>query len=127
MQDHQEAMVKSLVAVAWADGRMEGEEHEVIEALISSFELTGEDAAQIREYAKEPRSIDDVPITDLSADDRRVLLQHAVILTYIDGKQSEEEKIVLGKLSEKLRIPADESKAILEAAEARAKRLLELL
>jgi tellurite resistance protein len=127
MQDHQEAMVKSLVAVAWADGRVEGEESEVIEALISSFELSGEDADHIREYAKSPRSIDDVPITDLSTDDRRVLLQHAVILTFIDGKQSDEEKEVLAKLSERLRIPAEESKEILAAAEARAKRLLELL
>lgn len=127
MQDYQEAMVKSLVAVAWADGRVEGEESEVIEALISSFELEGADAEMIREYARSPRSIDDVPITDLSADDRRVLLQHAVILTYIDGKQSDEEKAVLQKLVEKLRIPSEEATQILDAAESRAKRLLELL
>jgi len=57
MQDHQEAMVKSLVAVAWADGRVEGEESEVIEALISSFELSEDDAKVIREYAKTPRKM----------------------------------------------------------------------
>ena len=33
MEDYQEAMVKSLVAVAWADGRVADEEKEVIEAL----------------------------------------------------------------------------------------------
>ena len=127
MQDYQEAMVKALVAVAWADGRVEQEETEVIEALISAFELGGEDADAIREYAKTPRVIGDVPVSDLSAADRRALIQHAVILTYIDGHQSEEEKAVLQELVKKVRVPDDEAQTILAAAEDRAKRLISLL
>ena len=127
MEDYQEAMVKSLVAVAWADGRMEAEENEVIEALISAFEIAGEDADTIREYAKTPRSIEDVPLTDLSGHDRRMLLQHAVILTYIDGKQSDDEVEVLNTLVEKLNLPEEEAKELLTSAEDRAKRLLDLL
>ena len=68
-----------------------------------------------------------MPLTDLSASDRRLLLQHAVILTYIDGEQSETEKKVLDDLIERLRIPEAEAKSLLESAEARAKRLLDLL
>ena len=127
MEDYQEAMVKSLVAVAWADGRVEAEETEVIEALLSAFEISPEDADALREYAKTPRSLADIPISDLSAADRRVLLQHAVILTYIDGNQSAEETKLLGELVEKLRVPADEAKEILAAADERAKRLLAFL
>ena len=127
MDDHQEAMVKSLVAVAWADGRVEDEETEVIEALISAFDIQGQDADMIREYAKEPRSIDDVPLTELSAHDRRMLLQHAVILTYIDGKQSDDEVKVLDALVNKLNLPEDEAKDLLSSAGDRAKRLLDLL
>jgi tellurite resistance protein len=127
MEDHQEAMVKSLVAVAWADGRVEAEETEVIEALISAFDIRGADADAIREYAKEPRNIDDVPLTELSAYDRRLLLQHAVILTYIDGRQSDDEVKVLNDLIAKLNIPEDEAKELLETAGTRAKRLLDLL
>lgn len=127
MQDYQEAMLKSLVAVAWADGRVDAEEHEVIEALISAFEVSSEDADTIREFAKSPKKIDDVPLSDLSASDRRVLLQHAVILTYIDGTQSEKEKEVLTSLVSKLRVPTDEATQILADADARAKRLLSLL
>ena len=127
MQDYQEAMLKSLVAVAWADGRVDGEEAEVIEALLSSFDVKGTDADAIREYAKSPRSIDDVPITELSAADRRTLLQHAVILTYVDGTQTEKEKEVLAALVAKLRIPDEEAKEILEAADGRARRLMSLL
>ena len=74
-----------------------------------------------------PRSLADIPISDLSAADRRVLLQHAVILTYIDGNQSAEETKLLGELVEKLRVPADEAKEILAAADERAKRLLAFL
>jgi len=127
MQEHQEAMLKSLVAVAWADGRMEGEEHEVIEALLSAFEVQGEDADKIREFAKEPRTLADVPLTDLSAEDRRALLQHALILTFIDGTQSEQEKQILQELVVKLRVPSEEATELLAAAEIRARRLLELL
>lgn len=127
MQDYQEAMLKSLVAVAWADGRVDAEEHEVIEALISAFEVSAEDAEQIREFARSPKAIDDVPLSDLSASDRRVLLQHAVILTYIDGTQSEKEKEILSTLVAKLRVPTDEATQILADADARAKRLLSLL
>ena len=126
MQEHQEAMLKSLVAVAWADGRVEEEESEVIEALLAAFEIGGDDADSIREYAKTSRSIDDIPITDLSATDRRQLLQHAVILTYIDGELSTEEVGLLNALVEKLRIPEDEASELLKYAEQRAKRLLEL-
>ncbi|NOY94145.1 MAG: TerB family tellurite resistance protein [Deltaproteobacteria bacterium] len=127
MQDAQEAMVKSLVAVAWADGRMDDEEAEVIEALISAFELDGDDAEGIREFAKTPRTLADVPLTDLSAADRRLLLQHAVILTYVDGEQSEQEKQILNAMVQGMSIPADEANELISRADARAQRLLELL
>ncbi len=127
MEDHQEAMVKSLVAVAWADGRMEDEESEVIEALLSAFEIRGDDADTVREYAKTPRTLDDVPLTELSAHDRRLLLQHAVIVTYIDGRQTDDEVKVLDELVTKLHIPEGEAKELLEVAGQRARRLLDLL
>jgi uncharacterized tellurite resistance protein B-like protein len=127
VEDYQEAMVKSLVAVAWADGRMESTESEVIDALLSAFQIQGDDANAIREYAKTPRTLDDVPLTELSAHDRRMLIQHAVILTYIDGKQSDVEIAVLKKLVEKLRVPDTEAKELIDTATTRAKRLLDLL
>lgn len=127
MEEHQEAMVKSLVAVAWADGRMDGQEAEVIDALLSAFEIQGDDADTIREYAKEPRKLVDVPLTDLSASDRRLLLQHAVILTFVDGEQSDTERQVLDELVERLHLPAAEAKVLMQASENRAKQLIDLL
>lgn len=126
MHEEDMAILKSLVVVAWVDGRIAGEEAEHIEALINAFGASDAEAEQVREFAKTPRSLGDIPITDLSADDRRTLLNHAVVLTYIDGEQSTEEKALIGELRDTLRIPETEAARIIEAAEARVKRLLQL-
>ena len=127
MHEQDTAILKSLVSVAWADGRVSGEETEVLEALLQAFEASSEEAAQIREYAKSPRSLADIPLSDLSADDRRILLQHAVLITFIDGEQAPQEKAMLAELCEKLRIPVEEAKSLLGTAEGRAKRFMDLL
>jgi tellurite resistance protein len=127
MHEQDKAIVKSLVSVAWADGKVTFEETEVLEALLQAFDATREEAAEIREYAKVKRSIDDIPLTELSADDRRALLQHAVLITFIDGEQAPEERTLLEQLCVRLRISAEEAPALIAAAEGRAKRFLDLL
>ena len=127
MHEQNMAIVKSLISVAWADGRFADEERDMVEALIAAFEATDKEAEQIRAYAKDKRSIDDIPLTELSTDDRRVLLQHAVLLTYVDGTQDPSEKKFIDDLCAKLRIPEDEAKHLIEGAEGRAKRFLNLL
>jgi tellurite resistance protein len=127
VEAHVDAILKSLVAVAWADGRLDGTESEVLQALIEAFELGEQDAARVRDYARRPRTLDDVPLTELSADDRRMLLQHAVLLTYIDGEQSQDEKALLHDLAGRLRIPDDEANQVLASSERRARRLAGVL
>lgn len=126
MDAHVEAMVKSLVAVAWADGRVDAEERDVLDALISAFQLSSDDAKKVREYAKEPRSMDDLQLTQLSDSDRRQVLQHAVILTYVDGDQSDNERSVIQQLLSKLNIPDEEATEIIKNAAKRAQRLVAL-
>jgi tellurite resistance protein len=127
MHEQNMAIVKSLISVAWADGRFADEERDMVEALIAAFEATDKEADQIRAYAKDRKSIDDIPLTELSTDDRRVLLQHAVLLTYVDGTQDPSEKQFIADLCKKLHIPDDEAQRLIEGAEARAKRFLNLL
>lgn len=127
MHDENMAIVKSLVSVAWADGVFADEEREMVEALIAAFDASDDEAKVIRDYAAEKKSLDDIPISDLSADDRRVLLQHAVLLTYVDGEQAASEKQFVHDLCAKLRIPDEEAKPLIEGAETRAKRFLNLL
>ena len=121
------AIVKSLVSVAWADGTYAEAEREMVEALISAFEANDEQAKEIRTYADTQKSVDDIPIDDLSDDDCRVLLQHAVLLSYVDGVQHESEKRLIEELAKKLGIPDDEAKALIDLAEQRARRFLNLL
>lgn len=127
MQAHIEAIVKSLVAVAWADGRLDGSEGELLDALASAFELAEDDARRLKAFAAEPRTLDDVPLTELSADDRRLLLQHAVLITYVDGEQTSDERELLRDLAGRLRIPAEESEQVLSSADRRAQRLSKML
>src|SRR5689334_8103398 len=127
MHEQDKAILKSLVSVAWADGRVTSEETDIIEAILQAFEASPEDTKEMREYAKTRRTLGDIPLSDLSADDRRLLVQHAVLLTFIDGAQSPEEKKLLAELCEKLRIPSNEAVSLLSSAESRAKRFLDLL
>jgi len=121
------AILKGLVTVAWADGRMAGEEKEVLEALLQAFEATPSEAHEVRLFAREPKKLSDVPLHDLSADARRLLLQHAVLISFVDGEQDQKEKQIIDELCEVLRIPSIESRGLVAAAEERAKSLLKLL
>jgi tellurite resistance protein len=127
MHEQNMAIVKSLVTVAWADGVYAEEEREMVEALIAAFEADDAEAKEIRDYAAEKKSLDDVPLSDLSADDRRVLVQHAVLLSYVDGEQAASERAYIEALCKHLRIPDDEAKGLVDAADTRAKRFLNLL
>jgi uncharacterized tellurite resistance protein B-like protein len=121
------AIVKSLVSVAWADGSFGSAEREMVDALLVAFDADEEEAKQVREYAETKRSLEDIPIEDLSSDDLRVLVQHAVLLTFIDGQQDVQEKAFVESLAKFVGIQDDEAKALIEQAEQRARRNLKLL
>jgi tellurite resistance protein len=121
------AIVRGLVSVAWADGKVAAEEHEVIDALLAAYNASPSEIREVRGYAAKPRTLDDIELTDLSLDDRRVLLQHAVLLSYIDGEQHEREKQVLSELIERLHLTPADATRIMSAAEHRAKELLPAL
>lgn len=117
-----EAMVKSLVAVAWADGVMHREEEAVLQALVTAFRLDDESAAEMRDYAKTRRTLDDLPLSRLLDPERRALLQHALLLTHSDGTQTDEELCVIHQLARKLAIPDDETAELITAARRRDHR-----
>ncbi len=127
MHEQEYAIVRALVPVAWADGHFAEKEKEMLEALLDAYEATEDEKKQLREYAQEKRTLDDINLQELSAEDRRVLLQHAVLLTFADGHQHADETKLLGDLATKLKVPADEAKAVIADAEARAKKNLKLL
>ena len=121
------SILRLLTALAWADGRVDAEEQEVVEALLDAFGAEPGEAGEIREWARTPRSLDDVDVSGLSRSDVQLALQHGVLLTYIDGEQSESETKMLDTLVAKLGLTPEEAAPLLESANAFAKELLSAL
>lgn len=126
MTPKEKTIVKSLVAVAWADGSVKAPEQGMIEGLLWAFGANEEDEKEVLEYAKRKRTLkDDVPVADLERADRELLIAHAALLTHADGKQTKSEERVLDGLCELLGFSKDEAKPIVANARDRAKKLAE--
>ncbi len=99
MSPAEKNILKSLVAVAWADGRMESAETSVIEGLLSGFAASDEEEQEILEYAETRRTLEeDIPVGDLSDEDRELLFANAALLVQADGKETLSERRVLIQL-----------------------------
>ena len=127
MHEQELAIIRGLVPVAWADGDFAEKERQMLDALLDAYDASPEEKKAMHEYAKEKRGLEDIELQDLSAADRRVLLQHAVLLTFADGEQHAAETKILGELATKLKIPGEEATAVIAEAEVRAKKHLGLL
>jgi tellurite resistance protein len=121
------AILKGLVCVAWADGKVQESERALLDALLQSFAATPSEVHEVKQFAESKRTLADVPIHDLSYDDRRVLLTQAVLLSFVDGEQHEQERKLIDELCRVLRIPTIEADGIVGAAEQQARSLVPLL
>jgi len=109
-------IVKSLVAVAWADGSVDQPESSVIEGLLCGFDATDSEEQEILEYAKQKRTLDeDIPLGELHREDRELLLANAALLTHADGKQTPKEKALLDRLIQVLEFEEREAAAIVKS------------
>jgi tellurite resistance protein len=124
MHEQDMAIIKALVPVAWSDGVYSDHEKQTLEGLLAAYDATEDEKERIMGFAAEKRTLDDIDLQELSAEDRRVLLQHAVLLTFADGDQNPEEVAFLQLLSQRLKIPADEATVVMAASAERAKKLL---
>ena len=121
MTPSEKNIVKSLVAVAWADGTVKEPEIGMIDSLLWAFGASDEDEAEIKEFAKKKRTIkEDVPLDELEPADRELLLAHAALLTHADGKQTKAEEKILKDLGEHLGFSAAQARPIIEHAKERA-------
>jgi uncharacterized tellurite resistance protein B-like protein len=127
MHEQDKAILQTLVSVAWADGHFAERERQLLDALLESFGADGPEADELRNYAATPRIFDDIPITELSYSDRRAALQHAVLLSWVDGSQGPEELAILERLRDKLHISESEAEPLIAAANERSRELLKLL
>lgn len=127
MHEQDKAILQGLVSVAWADGTFADREREMMVALIEEFGASEDEAKELHEYMSTKRGLEDIPLTELSAGDRRNLLCHAVALSWIDGDQAESEATFLVELRDHLKVSAEDFEEISKVQTARAKELLKLL
>jgi uncharacterized membrane protein YebE (DUF533 family) len=127
MHEQDLAIVKGLVPVAWADGVFAEREREMLDAVLDAYGATDKEREMLHEYAEQRRTLDDIDLQELSSDDRRVLFQHAVLLTFADGDQSADEAELLKALAKRVRLPDDEAAALMTAGAVRAKKYLHLI
>jgi uncharacterized tellurite resistance protein B-like protein len=117
-------LIKMLVAIAWADGRVAPEEMEIVGAVVEGFGLDEADAKEMLEWAVTPRTLDDIDVSGLTEDDLALVLHQAVLLTYVDGEQSDKEVALIKALVEKIGMDKARADEVLAGAAARAKALL---
>jgi uncharacterized membrane protein YebE (DUF533 family) len=128
MDDEKEKMMmKLLVAMAWADGRVDAEEMQVVEAMLESYGVEPETTEEVLAWAKTPRTLDDVDIAGLSSDDAELVLHQSVLLSFVDGEQSDKEIDLLNALIRKLAISTEAADAVMKSATAHAQSLLPVL
>ncbi len=121
------AIIKALVPVAWADGDFAKSEQEMLRALLEAYGASTSECDELLGYASTKKSLDDISLDELSANDRRVVLQHAVVLSFADGVESPSETAILNELAKRLRIPTDEAATLIKQSAERAKKHLGLL
>ena len=127
VSETQKKLFKVLVALAWADGKVDAEEMEVVYAVLDTFGADARTVAEVVEWAKTPRTLDNVDLNGLSVEDAQLVLYQAVLLTFIDGEQSEKEVTLLNEFVGRLGVDKDAADSILSNATARAKELLPVL
>lgn len=110
-------IVKSLIAVAWADGQMESSEASVVEGLLVGFDASESEEKELLDWAKTPRSLDnDVPLGEMGEEDRELLLANAALLVLADGVQTADETEALNHLIKLLGIGEAEAKKIISGS-----------
>ena len=111
-------IVKCLVAVAWADGKVAAPESGVIEGLLCGFDASADEEREVLDYAKHKRTLSaDAPLQELSSEERELLLANAALLTHADGEQSASEKELLNKLVSLLEFDEESAGEILESVQ----------
>ena len=122
----EKTIVKSLVAVAWADGNLAEPEAGMIDSLLWAFGASEEQEEEIRAFAKKKRTIKgDIVAKALDQEGKELLLAHAALLTHADGKQTPAEAKLLKSLAEHLEFSEEQTKRIVESAKERARKLAE--
>lgn len=124
MTPNEKNVLKSLIVVAWADGTVKEPEQGLLDGLMWAFGASDEEEQELRDWGSKKRKLDeDLPVSELSPEDKELLLAHAALMCHADGKQTKAETKVLSSLIELLGYDDESAKPILDTARERAGKL----
>jgi hypothetical protein len=115
MTPEEKTIVHALVAVAWVDGEMQAPEAGVIEGLLAGFDASPEETAEVLSFAKSPRTLRDVDVSNLSADDRDMLLRNAALLICSDGVETDAELALIAQLGKILEMTQEDAREVVRS------------
>ena len=115
MTPEEKTIARVLVAVAWVDGEVQAPEAGVIDGLLSLFDASSEEAAEILEFARTPRTLRDVEVSNLSSDDKDTLLRNAALVIAADGVETDGERRLIAQLARILAMNADEAREVVRS------------
>ena len=84
--------------------------------MLAGFDASPEEEAELIEYAKVPRTFADIPVADMTTEDKELLLSNAALLALSDGKQTLDEARALSHLVGVLKLGDAESRRIISEA-----------
>jgi hypothetical protein len=115
MTPEEKTIVRVLVAVAWVDGEMQAPEAGVIDGLLALFDASKEEADDLLEFARTPRTLRDVDVSNLSDDDKDTLLRNAALVIAADSVETDGERRLVAQLAKILEINADEAREVVRS------------
>jgi uncharacterized membrane protein YebE (DUF533 family) len=117
MTNRQKDIVRALACVMWADGNASDCERQIVERLMEEFHPTTAERTELSTWLDvDCSTLDDVELERLAEDEKQVLLTHAVLLTMADDVQLPSEREVLAKITQRIALPDDIVRTILEDA-----------
>jgi uncharacterized membrane protein YebE (DUF533 family) len=121
MSEAKVEVLKTVLALAYADGEMSADEERLVDFLIDTNGLTPEEEQQVR--AKQDGEVDLARLGTLvtDADERARAYETAALVSMMDGSQQSAESELLTKLREALSIDGSAAWEI----EAKARKIYE--
>lgn len=96
-----------LVAVAWADGRLEDSEKDGVRGAAQVLNLTKDSRDRLEKMLAEPVSLDGLRLATLTAREKAFAYVAASWMAHADGKLDDAEKALLARIGDGLGLSAE--------------------
>lgn len=95
-------LIEVLVALAWADGRLTGEEARLVRQQVELADLPKDDARRLLAHLDRPPALQELALRPTDPASRRFILEQAVLLTLVDDDLSAAEQQLLEEVARAL-------------------------